>query len=361
MGSGGVGSGAGGFGAAGAWGTGSASVGAAAAPRQRGPAVVQAVNGGAYQAEHGAVAARAVSDYDLGSSGSAWAERSGAVVRAGQAESARGVPAEPRQSRRHAAPDTGTDIARFGSGDLPQPASQGFDAAEFAQEQRNAAAGFTEGQMYDAAAFGEVHGYDNGGSGEARSYDTSGFGRTQGYDAAGFGAGEGYDAAGVGVAQGYDAAGVGVAQGYDAAGFGAAQGYDAAGSGQAEGYGGSTGQAYGAGTDYGLPGGYDQTGEAPWTGHDDGYADPVSRAWPAAGGFGSAASSFFPEEEDSSDLTGGYPPPTGRAVTYGLTTPAPEAGVHGQADRYSSDQYGPDPTAAHDGWAPRSRQQPSRW
>ena len=284
-----------GFGAAG-----SAAVAAAGVPRQRGPAVVPAASGG-HQGGYGTgmpePAARAGSDYGPGLSGSAWAERSAAVEYGspgangdfGAADG--GLPAEPRPSRRHAAPDTGTDLARFGLGPAAAPA----------------------------------------------------------------------------------------------------------------------GERYGA--EYGIQDGYDQTGDASWTGHSgysDGYAGPAEQDQPATAGYDGDVSGFFAQDRTSDFVPGnGYPQPSDRGqaaayedaqgATYGRqngygqaaasyqqadgyagqdagydqdydegtgydqgTGHGRAAGVYGRADTRPG-QYGPDPTAADHGWAPRGQEQPGRW
>ncbi|MFI7542987.1 hypothetical protein [Actinoplanes sp. NPDC049599] len=128
--------------------TGSASVGSAALrpvasgaaaaaplPRQRAAAVVPPPGGG-YGRDDDAAEPRSSGGYGPGLSGSAWAERSGGADHYGTAEAAPPA-AEQRPSRRHAAPDTGTDLARYGLGapTTPPPAKtygppEGYGAAE---------------------------------------------------------------------------------------------------------------------------------------------------------------------------------------------------------------------------------------
>ena len=124
---------------------GAASAGAAGFPRQRG-AVPPA--GGNHQGEYGSpAAAREAGAYGPGLSGSAWAERSA------PAEYGTGVgfPAEPKPARRHAAPDTGTDLARFGVADPQAPNADDYAAQDY------------DSQGYDAG-YGVQGGYDQTGN-----------------------------------------------------------------------------------------------------------------------------------------------------------------------------------------------------
>lgn len=101
---------------------GAAAVAAAAVPHQRGNAAVPPPSGSAYQAGYVAdddeAEPQGFGGYGPGPSGSAWAERSEPVPYGGSGYDAAEPepPAEPKPSRRHAAPDTGTDLARYGLG-----------------------------------------------------------------------------------------------------------------------------------------------------------------------------------------------------------------------------------------------------
>ena len=306
-----VGSTAVGSGAVGSDALGSVPGAAGTLPRQRGATVVPPAGGGGYRSAYGTGVpdpdadldaqggSRAVKDYGPGLSGSAWAERSapaehGAAGYGEYGAAEGGPPASPRPSRRHAAPDTGTDIARFGLSAPESPAGQSF------------------GVPVSPAS------------------------------------------------QGYGAAATPVVQGYGAAATPASQ-------------------SQGAGN--GLQGGYDQAGDASWTGDgDDGYADSAVPDLPATGGFGDRASSFFTEEDSGGFAPdSGYPRPNepdqsaadgyslgaaqgwrndfgqpavsaevdgyGQASSYGLSTSYGQANGHGpngygQANGHDPDGYG---------------------
>jgi hypothetical protein len=321
-----VGPAAAGFGAAG-----SASVPAAGIPRQRGAAVVPAESDD-YQDDYATgtpePVARAASGYGPGLSGSAWAERSAAAEYgspAGGSEAAEGgLPAEARPSRRHAAPDTGTDIARFGLAPGAIPAGQPYGAA---------AGAVPVAQPYGAPA------------GPANA---------------------------VPVAQPYGtlAGAVPVAQPYGAP-AGSAYGVP---TGQA--YGAPAEPAYGApaepgyGAEYGAQGDDDPswTGDASWTGpsgYGDGYADPMAPEQPGLGGYDDEDSGFFAPHrinEFASDNGFAQPGPAAeyddgyvQGATYGQPADYDDAGDEDRGHR--SDQYGPDPH----GWAPRNQEPPARW
>jgi hypothetical protein len=115
---------------------GSAAVASAAVPSQRGSSGVPPTSGSAYQAgydDEAGTAPHEFGGYGPGPSGSAWAERSEpAPYGSGGYETADPPPAEPRParpSRRHAAPDTGTDLARYGLGSPAAPAPQTYGTA----------------------------------------------------------------------------------------------------------------------------------------------------------------------------------------------------------------------------------------
>jgi hypothetical protein len=314
-------------------GFGVAGVPAAALPRQRGAAAVAPASGGVYEGEYGIgraePAARAVSDYGPGLSGSAWAERSVAVEYGADADGGHvaangsgyaaagggyaaadsggyaatagggypaadsggyaaaaggafmaadrggfatepagdgfmasdgagfpaadgGVPAEPRQSRRHAAPDTGTDIARYGldgsavrashdysaeyglhggydqTGDSSWPGQDGYgdggEVSGFFAQHETAGTGYPQpidhGQIsardigYGQAADHDGHGPGAPAAyGQAADHDRHGHDEPSGHDQPADYDGQGYDG------QGYDG------QGYDGQGYDG-QGYD---------------------------------------------------------------------------------------------------------------------------------------
>ncbi|GAA3344325.1 hypothetical protein GCM10020358_47130 [Amorphoplanes nipponensis] len=158
---------------------GSASVAAAAvpagvAPRQRGSASVPPAGGRAYQDVHDDSPSHS---YGPGPSGSAWAER-GSAAEDDAGGYAAEAPAEARPSRRHAAPDTGTDLARYGLGDPatgPDPYGTVLNTGALGsaeEEQGYDAAGYDPG----AAAWTAPGNYDYPDPGTRERPDPGGFG-----------------------------------------------------------------------------------------------------------------------------------------------------------------------------------------
>jgi hypothetical protein len=157
------------FPATGSAATGSAAVAVAAVPlpeaaltdreparRPRGAAAVSPTSGHGYESGRetdDADAPRPFDGYGPGSSGSDWAERGGAAEYPAD-EAAR--QAERKPSRRHAAPDTGTDLARYGLGSPAAPA-QTYGAASVSE----AYGGASVSEAYGAAVPGTYgSGYD---------------------------------------------------------------------------------------------------------------------------------------------------------------------------------------------------------
>ncbi|MGW4943823.1 hypothetical protein ACWEOZ_19805 [Actinoplanes sp. NPDC004185] len=330
---------------------------AGAAPRQRAAGVVPPANPDGY-----ADSAGHSGPYGPGLSGSAWAERGAAAEYDAPATADAGyateVPAAQRPSRRHAAPDTGTDIARYGLSALPEPPAHG--TASY-------------GAGYDVPGSYAVPGGHNAPAGFDAS---SGFDGQSGFDAqSGFNARSGFDAESSFDAQaGFEpGSGFGGHAGFDHesrydghAGFDPRSGFDAR-SGFDGGHSGYDNQSHGYdnqshGYDEQSHGydnqshGYDETGAEAWnsTPADYGHADPAARDRPETGvyhypdptaddrprtsGFGRADSPFFAQ-----DSSGGFV-----LDKENLQTEQPES--------RPADQYGPDSMAAPPGRTPRSRE-----
>jgi hypothetical protein len=116
--------------------------------------------------------------YGPGLSGSAWAERGADAEYDGpDAAYAAEAPAERRPSRRHAAPDTGTDIARYGLSELPTPEAPSYGATSY--DNGYNVPGFDGQSGYDAQlGYDEQTGYD-----AQLSYDAQpGYDEQTGYD-----------------------------------------------------------------------------------------------------------------------------------------------------------------------------------
>jgi hypothetical protein len=154
------------FPATGSAATGSAAVAVAAVPlpepaltdreparRPRGAAAVSPTSGHGYESGREADdpdAPRPFDGYGPGSSGSDWAERGGAAEYPAD-EAAR--QAERKPSRRHAAPDTGTDLARYGLGSPAAPA-QTYGGASVSE----AYGGASVSEAYGGASVSEAYG-----------------------------------------------------------------------------------------------------------------------------------------------------------------------------------------------------------
>jgi hypothetical protein len=265
---------------------------------------------------------QAFDGYGPGLSGSAWAERGGTGdygpprsqpgdLRGGDLAYAAdtygadsyGVgeaapAAEQRPSRRHAAPDTGTDLARYGLGPAATPPAQSYGAAS---------------PSYGAAAAPEAF----GAASAAQSYGTAGRPRSYGTAAA----------------AAYD--GEPAPRTYD--GEPAPRTYD--GEPAPRTYGGEPApRTYGGGYGYDRTGGYN-------------YADPAPHEQPAPSAYGIETSSFFDTDDTATDAAdaGNDGPAPGRGY--------PQPAKHGRA---ASPGYGPDPLAPQHGWAPRSQEHPGR-
>jgi hypothetical protein len=270
-----------------------------AAPRQRGAAVVPPAGGDGY-----ADSAGYSGPYGPGLSGSAWAERGAAAEYDAPATADAGyateTPAAQRPSRRHAAPDTGTDIARYGLSSLPTPEAPGYGAGDY-------------GADYDVPGSYAIPGGHNA---------PAGFDAESGFDSA-----SGYDAE-----SGYD----------DRSNFDGHSGYGS------HGYAGTGAAAWTS-----TPGHYgyaDPTAQdQPETGGHD-YPGPPADDRPRSSGFGRTDSPFFAQDSSGGFvLDNEYPQPD-----------QPEGTAQNTYGR-PADQYGPDPMAAQPGWAPRSHEPRGGW